>query len=176
MVFPTIDRVRFVEDMSALFQRAGLQQQGGAILAHMLVTERAWSVQELVDVLALSKAQTTLVLNTLLRDGLLETVQAPAGRRPGLYRVHPEVWTQLARQRLQVFRELQQLATQGMPSPRPAEMPPVLRRIYAASHALERRLRQVVEGEGTPPVHPNLTRGIEQPSLLGGLQMFRSRA
>jgi len=105
---------RFVHDTGLLLENAGLPRMAGQILGWMLVCEpEHQSLNDLTEVLGVSKASISTTTRLLEQVGLLERIFRPGDRRD-YYRVSDDAWKKFMRTRLETMRRMRQTAETGL--------------------------------------------------------------
>jgi DNA-binding transcriptional regulator GbsR (MarR family) len=102
---------QFVERMGLLCEREGLSRGAGRLFGFLLVSERAYSLDELTEMLQASKASMSTNARILESLGMIERVSMLGDRRD-FYRVGDDPWERMLRvaqgrwrDMIQVFEE-----------------------------------------------------------------------
>ncbi len=137
----------FVEEAGLSFEMVGLPRMAGRIFGWLLISNPPHqSPAELVEVLQASKGSISTMTRLLAQIGLIERISLP-GQRRDYFRIRPNAWSQLTRQRLIQITAFRRLAEQGL-SLIQAEDPALLKRLEEMRdmHAfLEQEMPQMLE-------------------------------
>lgn len=106
----------FVERAGVLWQRDGMPRIAGRIFGLLLVSPDPCSLDDIADVLGVSKASVSNDTRLLDRMGLIERVSLPADRRD-YYQITPRSLERSLDSRMQRVRELEALMAEGMRLP-----------------------------------------------------------
>lgn len=104
----------FIEESGILFEMVGLPRMAGRIFGWLLISNPPHqSPSELAEVLQASKGSISTTTRLLMQIGLIERVSLP-GQRRDYFRVKPDAWSQLTRQRMAQMTAFRQLAERGL--------------------------------------------------------------
>jgi len=104
---------QFVEQVGAFFEGQGLSRTAGRLLALLLVRPNALSLDEMADLVQMSKGSISLNIRMLEGSGLAERVRV-AGDRRDYYRVAPDAWTRVIALSIEQAKAMLQLARRGL--------------------------------------------------------------
>lgn len=121
----------FVERMGLMMESHGLPRIAGRLYGFLLLHEEAYSLDELAELLQVSKASVSTNARLLEQHGMLELTSAPGDRRD-FYRVGPDAQERMLRAAQRKFREMIQLFGQASES-LPPEMEAGKRRLWEAT-------------------------------------------
>jgi DNA-binding transcriptional regulator GbsR (MarR family) len=96
-------RTRFVERFGLLFEEEGFPRIAGRLTAHLLVSDREQSLDEIADALGVSKASVSTDARRLEAKGIIERTSRPGDRRD-YYRVAPDGFRTMLQARLESLR------------------------------------------------------------------------
>ncbi len=115
----------FTEEMGVLFEMFGLPRMAGRIFGWLLISNPPHqSPAELVEVLQASKGSISTTTRLLMQVGLIERISLP-GQRRDYFRIRPNAWSEMTKQRLAQITAFRQLAERGLGLL--ADMPAALR-------------------------------------------------
>jgi len=103
----------WVEQVGSRFDAEGLPRTAGRIVAYLLVSSEACSLDELASVLQVSKASVSTYTRMLERGDRIERV-AHAGDRRGFYRIPANLHTRMLQQWLVGLRGIHQLLVRAL--------------------------------------------------------------
>lgn len=107
-------QMHFVEDVGVSFEMVGLPRMAGRIFGWLLISNPPHqSPGELAEVLQASKGSISTMTRLLMQIGLLERISLP-GQRRDYFRIKPNAWTELTRQRMVQITVFRQLAERGL--------------------------------------------------------------
>ena len=95
----------FVERMGVMMEGHGLPRIAGRLYGFLLLHEEPYPLDELADLLQVSKASVSTNARLLEQHGLLELTSAPGDRRD-FYRVGPNSQERMLRAAQRKFREM----------------------------------------------------------------------
>ncbi len=108
------EQQHFVEEAGVLFEMVGLPRMAGRIFGWLLISNPPHqSPGELVEVLQASKGSISTMTRLLVQIGLIERISLP-GQRRDYFRIRPNAWSELTRQRLIQISAFRRLAEQGL--------------------------------------------------------------
>lgn len=111
---PTQTELEYIEKVGLSFEQLTLPRMAGRIFGWLLISEQPLvTMGELVDVLQASKSSISSMTRLLIQADLIELVSLP-GERRDYYRIHPEVWTNSLKDRVNQAHAFRQLAEQGL--------------------------------------------------------------
>jgi DNA-binding transcriptional regulator GbsR (MarR family) len=102
----------FTNRMGLLFEQDALPRIAGRVFGLLLVSQEARCLDELAEVLRVSKASVSTNARLLARRGILERVRRPGDRRD-FYRVSPDLFVHSVAVRLQRWDRFTQLVGQA---------------------------------------------------------------
>lgn len=106
--------IRFVEDLGSIFASSGLSRSAGRILGWLTICNPPeQSTNELVEALDITKATVSTATRLLIGFGLIERFHK-RGSREWYFKMRPNAWIQILSNRLKVFRQMRELANQGI--------------------------------------------------------------
>lgn len=104
----------FVEEVGLMFELAGLPRMAGRIFGWLLISNPPHqSNNELVEVLQASKGSISTMTRLLIQIGLIERLSIP-GERRDYFRIKPDAWSQMTKQRTAQLKAFRQLAERGL--------------------------------------------------------------
>jgi len=104
----------FIEESGILFEMVGLPRMAGRIFGWLLISDPPHqSPSELAEVLQASKGSISTITRLLMQIGLIERISLP-GQRRDYFRIKPDAWSQLTRQRMAQMTAFRQLAERGL--------------------------------------------------------------
>jgi len=107
-------QLTYVERVGRTFEAFGLPPMTGRILGWLLICDPPeQSMNDLTDVLDASKGSISTSLQMLTVGGLVERTGIP-GERRGYYRIQPDAWSELLRQKMQNLSVFTDLAREGI--------------------------------------------------------------
>ncbi|MHB0857366.1 MAG: GbsR/MarR family transcriptional regulator [Anaerolineae bacterium] len=108
------ERRRFVEDMGLYYEQEGLPRMAGRLVGWLLVCDPPHqSMTELAAALQASKGSISTTSRLLLQSGQIERI-ALGGDRQTYYRLAPDLWSRLIRERQRRLGELREMADRGL--------------------------------------------------------------
>jgi DNA-binding transcriptional regulator GbsR (MarR family) len=127
---------QFVERMGLHLEAEGLPRSAGRIFGFLLLTDTAYSLDELAELLQLSKASVSTNARLLEQCGMLERTCEPGDRRD-FYRLGADAWERMLLVGRRRWEDMQGLLRQARAS-LPPEMEVAHRRLREAGrfHAL----------------------------------------
>ena len=120
----------FVERMGVMMEGHGLPRIAGRLYGFLLLHEESFSLDELAELLTVSKASVSTNARMLEQHGMVERTSAPGDRRD-FYRIDPDAQERMLRVAQQRFREIIQAFGQASES-LPPEMETGKRRLWEA--------------------------------------------
>ncbi|UBF28761.1 MarR family transcriptional regulator [Kovacikia minuta CCNUW1] len=109
-----LEQKSFVEEAGLLFETVGLPRMAGRIFGWLLISNPAHqSPTELAEILQASKGSISTMTRLLLQIGLIERISLP-GQRRDYFRIKPNAWSELTKQRMVQITAFRQLAEQGL--------------------------------------------------------------
>ncbi len=81
----------FIESMGLVYQADGLPRIAGRILGFLTIKDSSYSLQELADVLEVSRGSVSTNTRLLEQFGMVDRV-AKSGDRQGFYRLSPDAY------------------------------------------------------------------------------------
>lgn len=104
----------FVEEASLYFEQIGLPRMAGRILGWLLISNPAHqSAEELAISLQASKGSISSMTRLLIQHELVERTGLPGDRRD-YFRLRPDIWKRLVRDRIEQITSLHHLAERGL--------------------------------------------------------------
>ena len=104
----------FVEEVGLLFELMGLPRMAGRIFGWLLISNPPHqSTDKLVEVLQASKGSISTMTRLLIQVGLIERLSLP-GQRRDFFRMKPDAWSQLIKQRLVQITAFREIADKGL--------------------------------------------------------------
>lgn len=111
---PQFAEKHFIEESGILFEMVGLPRMAGRIFGWLLISDPPYqSPGELAEVLQASKGSISTITRLLMQIGLIERMSLP-GQRRDYFRIKPDAWSQLTRQRMAQITAFRQLAERGL--------------------------------------------------------------
>ncbi|MBW4693287.1 MAG: MarR family transcriptional regulator [Lyngbya sp. HA4199-MV5] len=111
---PEPEQQQFVETVGISFELVGLPRMAGRILGWLLISNPPHqSPGELADVLQASKGSISTMTRLLTQIGLIERTSLP-GHRRDYFRIKPNAWAELTKQRILQIKTFRELAEQGL--------------------------------------------------------------
>jgi DNA-binding transcriptional regulator GbsR (MarR family) len=144
---------RFTDRFAALFEDDGQPPIAGRILALLLLSDDALSLDQLADDLGVSKASASTNARLLAQVGVVEQVRRPGSRRD-YYRVAADLFERSMAQRLARWRRLTAVIEEGrrtLPLASPAVRDRLERYETAFSCMADAIGRAMVQWQGVPP-------------------------
>ncbi|MEZ4592484.1 MAG: MarR family transcriptional regulator [Chloroflexota bacterium] len=106
--------LHYVEEFGLFFEQFGLARTAGRMLGWLLVCDPPHqTMDELVDVLQVSKSSISTTSRMLIQSGLVSKVSFP-GERKDFYRVSDDAWVQAWLSRNHQTIAMRQLADRGL--------------------------------------------------------------
>lgn len=104
----------FIEEIGLFFEQAGLPRMAGRILGKLLIANPSQqSLSDLAESLVASKGSVSTMTRLLIQAGLIERVSLP-GERRDYFRLKPNAWFQMTKQRMGFVTALHDLAVKGI--------------------------------------------------------------
>jgi len=104
----------FIEDISLYFEQMGMPRMAGRVLGVLLISDPPeQSINDLCEVLQVSKSSISTTTRLLTEMGLIERVAAPVPRRV-YFQFKPGGWVVFMRMRLRLMASLHQIAERGL--------------------------------------------------------------
>ena len=114
MSIPDEQLLLYVEDFGLYFEQFGLARTAGRMLGWLLVCDPPHqTMDELVDVLQVSKSSISTTSRLLMYIGLVSKVSFP-GERKDFYRISEDAWVQGWEAKNNQTTEMKQMATRGL--------------------------------------------------------------
>jgi hypothetical protein len=108
------DQQHFTEDVGVLFEQSGLPRMSGRILGWLLICDPPYQTSDqLAEGLQASKGSISTMTRLLMQIGLIEKIGLP-GQRRDYFRIKPDAWSRLTKQRLGQLAVFRQLAERGL--------------------------------------------------------------
>jgi len=105
---------RFVEEVGIFFEEMSLPRMAGRILGWLFISDPPHqSIDELAEALMASKGSISTMTRLLIQFNLIERFSLP-GIRHNYFRILPEGWHQLARQRANQIKGMRQICDRGL--------------------------------------------------------------
>lgn len=126
---PQFEQRHYIEDVSVLFEMVGLPRMAGRIFGWLLISDPPHqSHGELAAMLQASKGSISTMTRLLMQIGLIERISLP-GQRRDYFRIKPNSWSEMTRQRMAQNTAFLQVADRGLQLLR--DKPPHLRQRLA---------------------------------------------
>ncbi len=110
----TEEHFQFIEAVGLSFEGVSLPRMAGRVFGWLLVSNPPHqSPAELADVLQASKGSISTMTRLLVQLSLIERISLP-GQRRDYFRIKPNAWAELSKQRLAQITAFRQLAEQGL--------------------------------------------------------------
>ena len=104
----------FIEEVGLLFEMVGLSRMSGRILGWLLICDPPHqSHAELTEVLQASKGSISTMTRLLMQIGFIEKISLP-GKRRDYFRIKPNAWSQITKQRISQIKAFRKLAEKGL--------------------------------------------------------------
>ena len=111
---PPLEQQQFIETVGLSFELVGLPRMAGRILGWLLISNPPHqSPGELAAVLEASKGSISTMTRLLTQLGLIERTSLP-GKRRDYFRIKPNAWAELTKQRITQIKTFRQIAEQGL--------------------------------------------------------------
>lgn len=108
------ERAGYAEDFGLLFEGFGVPRMMGRVLGVLLISEEPeLSAGELAEALQASRGSISNATRSLIQMGLLQRVSRP-GHRRDYFRVKPDAWDELLRQKLEGIFKFRLMAQRGL--------------------------------------------------------------
>lgn len=107
------DSQEFIESMGLVFQSDGLPRIAGRILGFLTIRDEAHSLQELADLLEVSRGSVSTNTRLLEQFGMIERV-AKSGDRQGFYRLAPNALPNVLRGAIQRMTKARQVISRAI--------------------------------------------------------------
>jgi len=165
--YPPLEQQQFIETVGLSFELVGLPRMAGRILGWLLISNPPHqSPSELAAVLQASKGSISTMTRLLMQLGLIERTSLP-GKRRDYFRIKPNAWAELTKQRITQIKTFRQIAEQGLKLI--DDSAPPLRQRLEEMHAVHAFLEQELplmmerwEQQHTSQVMPTATDGPAQ--------------
>lgn len=109
-----LEEKRFVEEVGIAFEQMSMPRMAGRIIGRLMIADPLHqSTDELAEALMASRASISTITRFLIQVGLIERFSLP-GVRQDYFRIRPDVWHQLIRQRANQLTTLRRLAEHGL--------------------------------------------------------------
>lgn len=110
----TEEHFQFIEAVGLSFEGVSLPRMAGRVFGWLLISNPPHqSPAELADVLLASKGSISTMTRLLVQLSLIERISLP-GQRRDYFRIKPNAWAELSKQRLAQITAFRQLAEQGL--------------------------------------------------------------
>lgn len=103
----------FIESMGVYFERYALSRIGGRLLGLLLVVDRALSLDDLANMLSVSRASVSTNMRLVQAIGLAELVTRPGDRRD-YYQFTHDAWERSILIDMEGIQSLRRLAERGL--------------------------------------------------------------
>ena len=114
MTTPDEHLLHYIEDFGLFFEQFGLARTAGRMLGWLLVSEPPHqTMDEITDVLQVSKSSVSTTSRMLIQSGLVEKVSFP-GERKDFYRISDDAWVRAWGARNNQTIAMRQLAERGL--------------------------------------------------------------
>lgn len=108
------EQQHFIEEVGILFELVGLPRMAGRIFGWLLISNPPHqSPGEMATVLQASKGSISTMTRLLAQIGLIERISLP-GQRRDYFRIKPNAWSELTKQRMAQITAFRQLAERGL--------------------------------------------------------------
>ena len=105
---------QFVEEVGIVFEQTGLPRMAGRVLGWLLISDPPHqSMDELTRILTASKGSISTMTRLLIQFNLIERFSLP-GVRHDYFRIRPEGWHHLARQKEDQIKVMRQLCERAL--------------------------------------------------------------
>ncbi len=105
---------RFVEEVGIAFEQMSMPRMAGRIIGRLMIADPPHqSTDELAEALMASRGSISTMSRFLIQFNLIERFSLP-GVRQDYFRVKPDAWHQLIRQRANQLTTLRRLAEHGL--------------------------------------------------------------
>lgn len=115
----TAAQQRFVENVGLHFEGLGIPRIGGRMFGLLLIIERPLALEEIAEMLSVSRASISTNSRFFLHVGLIE-LRALRGDRRHYYAFSPTAWEHRFRILIGAATELRKLSTEGLDAVDPA--------------------------------------------------------
>ncbi|MBM0741904.1 MarR family transcriptional regulator [Phormidium sp. CLA17] len=110
----TEDHFQFIEEVGLSFESVSLPRMAGRVFGWLLISNPPHqSPAELADILQASKGSISTMTRLLVQLSLIERISLPRQRRD-YFRIKPNAWVELSKQRLAQITAFRKLAEQGL--------------------------------------------------------------
>lgn len=110
----TEEHFQFIEEVGLSFESVSLPRMAGRVFGWLLISNPPHqSPTELADVLQASKGSISTMTRLLVQLSLIERISLP-GQRRDYFRIKPNSWAELSKQRLAQITAFRKLAEQGL--------------------------------------------------------------
>lgn len=110
----TEEHFQFIEEVGLSFESVSLPRMAGRVFGWLLISNPPHqSPAELADVLQASKGSISTMTRLLVQLSLIERISLP-GQRRDYFRIKPNAWAELSKQRLAQITAFRKLAEQGL--------------------------------------------------------------
>lgn len=103
----------FIESMGLYFAQYNLPRIGGRIMALMMVADRPLSLDDMAQLLRVSRASISTNIRLILAAGWAEQIGLPGDRRD-FYQAPPNTWTRTIDVEMKGIERLRQMVAQGL--------------------------------------------------------------
>jgi DNA-binding transcriptional regulator GbsR (MarR family) len=109
-----LEQQHFIEEVGLSFEMVGLPRMAGRIFGWLLISNPPHqSPGELAEILQASKGSISTMTRLLVQIGLIERTSLP-GQRRDYFRIKPNAWSKLIKQRMVQIAAFRQLAERGL--------------------------------------------------------------
>ncbi len=109
-----LEHQQFIETVGLSFELVGLPRMAGRILGWLLISNPPHqSPSQLAEVLQASKGSISTMTRLLTQIGLIERTSLP-GQRRDYFRIKPNAWAELTKQRITQIKTFREIAEQGL--------------------------------------------------------------
>jgi len=109
-----LEEKRFVEEVSIAFEQMNMPRMAGRIVGRLMISDPPYqSTDALAEALMASRGSISTMSRFLIQFNLIERFSLP-GVRQDYFRVKPDAWHQLVRQRTHQITTLRRLAEHGL--------------------------------------------------------------
>jgi DNA-binding transcriptional regulator GbsR (MarR family) len=110
----TEEHFQFIEEVGLSFESVSLPRMAGRVFGWLLISKPPHqSPAELADILQASKGSISTMTRLLVQLSLIERISLP-GQRRDYFRIKPNSWAELSKQRLAQITAFRKLADQGL--------------------------------------------------------------
>lgn len=105
---------RFVEEVGVFFERLGTTRMAGRVFGRLLISAPPHqAMDELAEALHASKGSISTSTRYLIQLGMIERIGMP-GERRDYFRMKPNIWANMLRQRVEILTHFEDLARRGL--------------------------------------------------------------